>query len=132
MAHYAFLDENNTVTEVIVGKDEGQDGINWELQYAAFRNQECKRTSYNTHGGVYYDPETNEPAVDQSKAFRKNYAGIGYTYDILRNAFIPPKPFASWVLDEETCLWQPPVVYPTDGQHYIWNEETTSWQEISN
>jgi len=129
MAHYAFLDENNVVTEVIVGKDEGN--FDWEQQYGSFRGQACKRTSYNTRGGIYYDPETNQPVVDQSKAFRKNYAGIGYTYDHTRNAFIPPQPYPSWGLNEETCNWNSPVPYPNDGKMYTWNEATTSWIETN-
>lgn len=129
MAHYAFLDENNVVTEVIVGKNESN--YDWEQHYGNFRAQLCKRTSYNTKGGIYYDPETNQPAADQSKAFRKNYAGIGFTYDPVRDAFIPPKPFNSWVLNEQTCLWEAPVQYPTDGKRYSWNEETLSWIEFS-
>jgi hypothetical protein len=123
MAHYAFLDENNVVTHVIVGKDEGEDGIDWEDFYGAVR------TSYNTIGGIYRDPETNQPAVDQSKAFRKNFAGIGYTYDKIRDAFIPPKPFESWLLNEDTCCWDPPVPYPTDGKVYYWDETSLSWIE---
>jgi hypothetical protein len=126
MAHYAFLDNNNIVTEVIVGKNEGEDGKNWELQYGAFRNQVCKRTSYNTWGGVHYDQSTGQPSEDQSKALRKNYAGIGYTYDQIRDAFIPPKPFNSWVLDEHTCHWNAPIPYPEDGEWH-WDEETVSW-----
>jgi hypothetical protein len=129
MAHYAFLDENNVVTEVIVGKDEGN--FDWEAQYGSFRGQACKRTSYNTRGGVYYDPITNEPSDDQSKAFRKNYAGIGFTYDWSLDAFIPPKPYPSWVLDENTCFWSAPVPYPTDGKKYQWDEATTSWIEMT-
>ena len=120
MAHYAFLNDNNVVTEVIVGKNEGEEGINWELKYGAFRNQVCKRTSYNTKAGVHSNGGT---------PFRKNYAGIGYTYDQARDAFIPPKPFASWILDENTCLWQAPVNYPDDGKNYHWDENTVSWIE---
>ena len=131
MAHYAFLDDNNVVTEVIVGKNEGEEGINWELKYGAFRNQVCKRTSYNTRAGVHYDQTTNEPSADQTKAYRKNYAGIGYTYDQARDAFIPPKPFNSWVLNDTTCLWDPPTPMPEDGKVYVWNEDTTSWQEVT-
>lgn len=89
MAHYAFLDENNIVTEVIVGKDESN--FDWETKYGMFRGQACKRTSYNTYGGIHYTD--GQPSEDQSKAFRKNYAAIGFTYDSLRDAFIPPKPF---------------------------------------
>ena len=121
MAHYAFLDQNNIVTEVIVGKDEGEDGVDWEAHYSAFRGQTCNRTSYNTHGGVHSGGGT---------PFRKNYAGIGYSYNQIRDAFIPPKPYASWLLNEETCLWESPVPYPDDGNRYVWDEETQSWVEI--
>jgi len=119
MAHYAFLDENNVVTEVIVGNDEGS--LNWETKYGSFRGQSCKRTSYNTSGGVHSGGGT---------PFRKNYAGIGYTYDPVRDAFIPPKPFASWVLNEDTCLWDAPVAYPADGKMYNWNEDQQNWIEV--
>jgi hypothetical protein len=118
MAHYAFLNENNIVTEVIVGKDEGEEGVDWEVHYGNFRGQPCKRTSYNTHGGVHSGGGT---------PYRKNYAGIGYTYDAGRDAFIPPKPFASWLLDEETCFWNAPVPYPDDGNRYQWDEDSLSW-----
>jgi hypothetical protein len=118
MAHYAFLDENNIVTEVIVGKDEGEDGIDWEAHYGAFRGQTCKRTSYNTRGGEHLEGGT---------PFRKNYAGIGFSYDSGRDAFIPPQPYNSWVLNEDSCLWFAPIPWPDDGKEYLWNEETTSW-----
>jgi hypothetical protein len=111
MAHYAFLNENNIVTEVIVGKDETDISQDWEQFYGAIRNQVCKRTSYN--GNI-----------------RKNYAGIGYTYDSQRDAFIPPQPFPSWTMSEETCLWSAPVPMPTDGI-YFWDESTTSWVNAS-
>lgn len=124
MAHYAILDENNIVIRVIVGPDEGEDGIDWEIKSGA------KRTSYNTREGIHYDPNTKEPSEDQSKAFRKNYAGIGYTYDSDRDAFIPPKPYNSWVLDEQTCWWYPPIPMPKDNKPYEWNEEIMNWQEI--
>ena len=106
MAHYAMLDENNVVTQVIVGKNEGEDGIDWEQYYGG------KQTSYN--GKI-----------------RKNYAGIGYKYDVQRDAFIPPQPFPSWVLNENTCLWNAPTPMPTDGQRYQWDETTTSWVLIN-
>ncbi len=118
MAHYAFLDENNIVTEVIVGKNENEEGINWEQHYGNFRGQLCKRTSYNTQGGVHLLGGT---------AFRKNYAGIGMTYDQQRDAFISPKPYNSWILNETTCLWEAPIPYPIDGQRYSWNEENQNW-----
>jgi hypothetical protein len=111
MAHYAFLNSDNIVTEVITGIDETEliEGLNPETWYGNFRGQTCKRTSYN--GNI-----------------RKNYAGIGYSYDAERDAFIAPKPFDSWILDEETCLWEAPVAYPTDGFTYKWNEPQTDWE----
>jgi hypothetical protein len=124
MAHYAFLDENNIVTEVIVGKNENEDNIDWEVHYGNFRGQTCKRTSYNTQGGVHGLGGT---------PLRKNYAGIGYTYDSQRDAFIPPKPYTSWTLNETSCLWEAPTPYPTDvgtaeaPNRYTWNEETLAW-----
>ena len=123
MAHYAFLDENNIVVEVIVGNDENQNQVNWEQHYQDFRGLVCKRTSYNTHGNQH---PNNQP-------FRKNYAGIGFTYDEQRDAFIPPQPYSSWTLDEETCLWDPPIPKPSDAGtgeppiRYYWDEPTTSW-----
>lgn len=129
MAHYAFLNMSNIVTEVIVGKDETDGPTNWEIHYGNIREQVCKRTSYNTKGGVHYTD--GAPSADQSKAFRKNYAGIGYTYDHSRDAFIPPKPFDSWVLNETSCLWEAPVEYPDDGEQYTWNEDTTSWDLVT-
>ena len=123
MAHYAFLDNNNVVTEVITGIDETEliDGLNPEIWYGNFRGQKCVRTSYNTYGGV----NTN------NVPFRKNYAGIGFTYDEQRNAFIPPSPFLSWVLNEDTCLWQAPTPMPTNGKPYSWNEDSKSWDEVA-
>jgi hypothetical protein len=122
MAHYAFIDQNNIVTEVIVGKNEGEEGINWEQHYGNFRGQTCKRTSYNTKGGVHLLGET---------PFRKNYAGIGYSYDETRDAFIPPKPFNSWILNENTCLWDSPVAMPIEeleeNEYYSWNESIINW-----
>ena len=111
MAHYAFIDDDNLVIEVITGRDEDDlaEGVtSWEDYYGAFRGQRCLQTSYNTLGGVHYttDEEGNRvTSEDQSKAFRKNYAGIGYTFDGERDAFIPPKPGNDWVLNEDTCLW---------------------------
>jgi hypothetical protein len=125
MAYYAFLNETNFVTQVIVGKDEGN--MDWEAFYSFQTGQSCKRTSYNTHGGIHYDPVTNQPSEDQSKSFRKNYAGVGYFYDVTLDAFIPPKPYASWVLNTQTCLWEAPVPYPNDGEKYDWDESTQNW-----
>jgi len=129
MAHFAKLDKNNKVVFVTVGRDEDE---NLELELFNRTGDLYKRTSYNTKGGIHYDSETNEPSTDQSKAFRKNYAGIGYTYDKTRDAFIPPQPYPSWILNEETCLWDSPVPYPTDGESYIWNEETQTWNLLEN
>lgn len=129
MAHYAFLDENNIVTEVIVGKDEGEDGIDWEAHYEDFRGQVCKRTSYNTRGGIH---------INSGTPFRKNYAGIGFKYDEQLDAFIPPRPYQSWLLHAPTCTWKAPVAIPEDAgtgdppKRYEWDEETTSWIEVSN
>lgn len=114
MAHYAFLDQNNIVTEVIVGKNENEDGVDWEQHYGAFRGQTCKRTSYNTHGGAHLNDGT---------PFRKNYAGIGYSYNTTLDAFIPPKPYASWLLNEGTCLWDSPIPRPDDDLSYYWDED---------
>jgi hypothetical protein len=87
------------------------------------------QTSYNTRGGVHYDPKTGQRSADQSKALRKNYAGVGYSYDSERDAFIPPQPFPSWTLNDATCLWEPPVAMPTDGKMYSWDEDSGSWKE---
>lgn len=108
MSHFAKI-ENNIVTQVIVAEqdviDSGLFGTGWI------------QTSYNTHGGQH--PE--------GRPLRKNYAGIGYTYDSSRDAFIPPQTFPSWLLNEETCLWSAPTPMPTDGKMYVWNELTLSW-----
>jgi hypothetical protein len=127
MAHFAKLDNLGVVVFVTAGRDE-DDGK--ELELCARTGDTYRQTSYNTRGGIHYDPETGQPSADQSKAFRKNYAGIGYTFDPERDAFIPPKPFPSWVLNEQTCLWDAPVAIPTDGQRYRWDEPTTSWVEV--
>ena len=124
MSHFAKLDENNIVVFVTVGRQE-DDGLEAEL--TARTGDTYKQTSYNTRGGVHYDPVTGEPSEDQSKALRFNYAGIGFTYDPERDAFIPPKAYESWVLDETTCLWKAPVDMPDDGQAYIWDESVGEW-----
>lgn len=125
MAHFAKIDNLHTVVFVTVGRDEDN-----ELELCARTGDTYRQTSYNTRGGIHYDPVTGEPSADQSKAFRKNYAGIGYTYDPVRDAFIPPKPYPSWILNEQTCLWEPPVAMPDDGNRYQWDEATTSWVEL--
>lgn len=124
MAHYAILDQNNIVTSVIVVDDEQQSEPDCENLYGA------KRTSYNTRRGVYYDPISGQPAADQTLAFRKNYAGPGYSYDVDLDAFVPPRPFASWWLDTATCQWHSPVPCPVDGHRYIWNEDQTCWIKL--
>jgi len=113
MAHYAFLDADNVVTEVITGINETEliEGLLPETWYGNFRGQVCKRTSYNNN-------------------IRYNYAGIGYTYDAVRNAFIAPKPYASWVLDEATCRWEAPVPMPSAGGPWAWDEDTESWVAV--
>lgn len=124
MAHFAKLDENSIVVFVTVGS---QDDDGKELMLSKRTNETYRQTSYNTHGGIYYTPHTSVADSDQSKAFRKNYAGIGFTYDSQRDAFIPPKNYLSWKLNEFTCLWEPPISYPDDGKSYYWDESTLSW-----
>lgn len=160
MAHYAIVDENNVVVDVITGVEGGEERYSTEYLKAI-------QTSYNTRGNVYYDPETGKPAEDQSKAFRGNYAMIGGTYDPERDAFIPVKAYQSFVLDEETLSWAPPIPkpmlfagqgkwdwdeqrgdfrhidgwyasdvipnnpYPSDGNDYEWNINTSTWQVVS-
>jgi hypothetical protein len=111
MAHYAFLDENNIVTQVIVGIDENEtiEGKDPETWYSEFKGQTCKRTSYN--GKI-----------------RKNFAGIGFTYDEVLDSFIAPQPFPSWTLDKRNSQWKAPISYPTDGLNYFWNEEALTWE----
>lgn len=120
MGHFAKV-ENGLVTRVIVAE---QDFID---SGAVGNPTDWVRTSYNTRGGVHYDPQTGEPSADQTKALRKNYAGMGYTYDADLDAFIPPKPYPSWVLNTVTGLWDAPIPYPTDGGSYAWNEENQTW-----
>ena len=112
MAHYAFLDTNNVVTEVITGIDETEliEGLEPEVWYGNFRGQVCKRTSYNHN-------------------IRKQYAGIGYTYNADADVFVAPQPFSSWTLDSNHD-WQPPTPMPTDGEMYSWNEEELEWVAI--
>ena len=128
MAHYAVLNSDNTVTMVFVGRDDVVTGIDdWETYYAP-EGFTVKQTSYNTYGGIHYTD--GEPSEDQSKALRFNYAGIGFTYDETRDAFIPPQTFPSWVLDEATCLWVAPIAYPAEGDH-VWDEEAGDWVEVT-
>ena len=123
MGHFAKV-SNGIVTRVIVAE---ADFFN---NFVDDSPGQWIQTSYNTRGGVHYQPNTNEPSEDQSKALRKNYAGIGYTYDSTKDAFIPPQPFNSWTLNEDSCLWDSPIPYPTDDKLYEWNEEILNWEEV--
>ena len=128
MAHWAELDENNVVTRVLVGDNNdpaGDEGYQWLIDNLGGT---WVKTSYNAIGGKRRNPETNE--ITEEAGFRKNYAGIGYSYDAQRDAFIPPKPFNSWLLNEDTCLWDAPTPMPTDGQLYRWVEEDLNWQVV--
>lgn len=122
MSHFAKV-ENGIVARVIVAEQEYVDSLIETVP--GFWVQ----TSYNTRGGIHYEPNSDTPSADQSKALRKNFAGIGFTYDAGRDAFIPPKPFPSWVLNETTCLWDSPTPKPEDGKLYSWDEATLSWVE---
>lgn len=121
MAHYAFLDDNNIVTEVIVGVDETEliEGKTPEEWYGEFRGQRCVQTSYNTFGGVHTLGGT---------PLNKNYAGIGYTWD--GTGFAAPQPYPSWTLNNDSYLWEAPTPMPTDGKRYTWDEDSQSWIEV--
>ena len=121
MAHFAKV-VDGTVTQVIVAEPE------FFETFVDSSPGQWIQTSYNTRGGVHYDQDGNP---DDGTALRKNYAGIGFTYDAGRDAFIPPQPYASWTLNDDTCLWESPVAYPDDGQMYTWNEDTTSWDLVT-
>lgn len=118
---------------MITGVDENEGIHDWELFYTQETRLTAKRTSYNTRGGQYWVQDENGNRVlgpDQSKAFRKNYAGIDYVYDAQRDAFIAPKPFDSWQLNEQSCLWEAPVAVPNDGKSYRWDEPNLTWIAI--
>jgi hypothetical protein len=124
MAHYAFLDDNNIVTQVIVGRDEDDlpEGItDWEVYYGEKMGQRCLRTSYNTVAGSH---------TGGGEAYRGNYAGIGFKYDEALDAFIAPQPYPSWTLNEATYSWEAPVAYPEDGGVYVWNENKKEWEAV--
>ena len=123
MGHYAKVVDGK-VSQVIVAEADFFD------TFVDSSPGQWIQTSYNTRGGVHYEANGDTPSADQAKALRKNYAGIGYSYDATRDAFIPPKPFNSWLLDEQTCLWGAPVPMPADGKFYEWDEATTSWKEV--
>ena len=123
MAHFARVNAQGIVTQVIVAEQDFIDGLADADSWV--------QTSYNTRGGKHYDPETGEESADQTKALRKNYAGIGFKYDSDRDAFMPPRPFASWNLVEDTCWWEAPIAQPEltqeqqdAGSYYIWDEDT--------
>tara|TARA_R100000808_G_scaffold1932_1_gene8142 strand:- start:1433 stop:1801 length:369 start_codon:yes stop_codon:yes gene_type:complete len=122
MGHFAKINKKNIVVTVIAAKQNFIDN--------AFPNQTWIKTSYNTKGGIHYEPNSNIPSEDQSKALRKNYAGVGCVYDPERDAFYEPQPFKSWTLNEETCQWEAPKPYPQDGKLYKWNESKKSWVVI--
>ena len=128
MAYFAELDSNNVVTRVLTSHESSE--YNPEVELKKKHKSNFKKTSYNTIGGVHYDSDRN-PSADQSKAFRKNYAGIGFSYDESRDAFIPPQPYSSWTLNETSCLWDAPVAMPTDGKMYDWDEDSGSWKEAT-
>ena len=122
MGHFAEINADGIVERVIVAE---QDFID---SGAMGDSKNWIQTSYNTQGGVHYAPNSSEP--DGGVALRKNYAGKGYTYDKTRDAFIPPKPFPSWLLIEDTCQWEPPSPHPDDEKDYRWDEDTISWVEV--
>jgi len=122
MAHYAKVVDGK-VTQVIVAEP------TFFNTFIDSSPGEWIQTSYNTRGGIHYAPNSNTP--DNGVALRKNYAGIGFTYDKTRDAFIPPKPFESWILNENSCLWEAPIPYPNDGNTYKWNEVSQSWDLVS-
>ena len=130
MAHFAKLDNDNKVLKVhvlgntVITDSEGIEHENLGVAYLTkiHKHSNWKQTSYNTYKGVHRLGGT---------PFRKNYAGIGYTYDETRDAFIEPQPYPSWTLNEDTCCWEAPVAYPDDGKKYNWNEEITNWEEIT-
>ena len=129
MGHYAKIVKGKVVKIIVATQDFISNYNDGEPEFIDYPSSWVK-TSYNTRGGIHYQPNTNIPSEDQSKALRKNYAGIGYTYDEVRDAFISPQPFNSWSLNEDTCLWEPPVAYPEDGKIYKWDEPSLSWEEI--
>jgi hypothetical protein len=124
MAHFAKVN-NGIVVNVIVAEPEFFD------TFIDSSPGEWIQTSYNTFGGVHYQPNSHTPSEDQSKALRKNFGSVGYSYDRTRDAFIPPRNYASWVLNDETCLWDAPTPMPTDAKFYEWDETTTSWKEVT-
>lgn len=129
MIYFAKINDIGVVTEVaVVEQDQENRGQEFLAEDLGLGGR-WEKTCHNTRGGIYYDPETNEPSIDQSKSFRKNFAGIGFIYDEERDAFIGPKPFESWILNEDTCTWEAPTPKPEEGI-WFWNEELGNWEEI--
>ena len=137
MAYFAKLNLSNIVEQVLAvennellinGIESEQKGIDF-LKSIFGQDTIWKKTSYNTHKGNYHFEVDGKHVIsnDQSKSFRKNFAAIGYIYDSQRDAFIPKKPYQSWILNEQTCNWEAPIAYPADGQNYYWNEENKNW-----
>jgi len=124
MSHFAKVDENNIVIKVIVVEQEYIDTL------PDSEKEKYIQTSYNTHGGKHYKPNSLIREEDDGTPLRKNYAGIGFTYDSERDAFIEPKPYSSWKLNEETCLWEAPIPEPDPKGDHVWNETTKSWDEL--
>ena len=122
MAHYAKV-VDGIVTQVIVAEAEFFD------TFVDIEPGKWVQTSYNTRGGVHYEPNSNTPSNDQSKALRKNYAGIGWIYDFEKDAFYEQQPYPSWTLNESTCMWEAPSAKPNDGKEYYWDENSKSWKE---
>ncbi len=138
MAHFAEIDENSTVIQVIVVSDNDcQDSEQQECEETGIQfckslfgeDTKWKQTSYNSFLGKRYDPETNLP-IEGEIGFRGNYAGIGYTYNEELDAFLPPQPYPSWILNKETYTWEPPIPYPESEELYIWNEENQEWKTL--
>ena len=130
MAHYAKVTDGK-VTRVIVAEAE------FFKTFVDDSPGDWIQTSYNTRGGIHYQPNSDTPSSDQSKALRKNYAGIGWTYDSEKDVFYAPQPYASWTLNTTSYLWEAPISYPTDGKGYLWNESlyqsdnTKGWEEVT-
>lgn len=127
MAHFAKV-LNGTVIDIIVAEPE------FFETYQERTPGEWVQTSYNTRGGVHYEPDSNTPSADQSKALRKNYAAVGHVYDAERDAFYMPQPYPSWTLNEQTCFWEPPIAFPSEEDPenpYIWDEPTLQWVPLA-
>jgi hypothetical protein len=129
MGHFARVINGIVDTVIVADQEDIDSGRHGDIS-------EWVQTSYNTRRGVHIDPATQQPSADQSKALRKNYAGQGYAYDAQRDAFIPPKVYPSWILNEQTCTWDPPVALPSNNGHphpqggtigYNWDEENQQW-----